>query len=111
MSYDYLVQSLKEQVARLRFGQQRVTEPLEEVEIDARESVRQLSRTRVAALLRQLRAVHGLSYEAIQEQSGLPQQMQLDVEYKDGRLTLDELRVLARLYNVSVGDILGIELE
>ncbi len=76
-----------------------------------RESVRQLSRKRVAALLQQLRAVHGFSYAQIQEETGLSQQLLFDMEYKDRRLTLDELRSLAHLYQVSPGDILGIELD
>ena len=111
MSYNYLVQSMKTSMAKLRFGPQRVSEPVEEVEVDARESVRQLSRNRVASLLRQLRAVHGFSYAQIQDETGLSQQLLFDMEYKDRRLTLDELRSLAHLYQVSPGDILGIELD
>lgn len=111
MSYNYLVQSMKASMAKLRFGPQRVTEPVEEIEVDARESVRQLSRNRVAALLRQLRAVHGFSYAEIQEVTGLSQQQLFDMEYKDRRLTLEEVRHLADLYQVSPGDILGIDLD
>ncbi len=111
MSYNYHIQSLKTSIAKLRFGQKRVTEPVEEVEVDARESVRQLSRRRVAAMLQQLRAVHGFSYAQIQEETGLSQQLLFDVEYKEQRLTLDELRSLANLYQISPGDILGIELD
>lgn len=111
MSYDYLIQSLKEQVARLRYGEERVTEPVEETEVDARESVRRLARTRVADLMRQLRAVHGYTYEEIQNETGLSQQLLFDFEFKDRRLTLDELRLLATMYGVSAGDVLGIELE
>ena len=111
MSYNYHIQSLKTSIAKLRFGQQRVTEHVEEVEVDARESVRRLSRSRVASMLQQLRAVHGFSYAQIQEETGLSQQLLFDVEYKERRLTLDELRALADLYQVSPGDILGIELD
>lgn len=111
MAYDFYVQSLKEQIAKLRFGANRVTEPVEEKAVDARASVRQLSRTRVAALLRELRAVHGFTYEQIQNETGLSQQVLFDMEFKDRRLTLDELRLLATMYGVSVGDVLGIELD
>ncbi len=111
MSYDYLIQSLREQVARLRFGQERVTEPVDETEVDARESVRKLARTRVAELMRQLRAVHGFNYEQIQSETGLSQQLLFDFEYKDRRLTLDELRLLTTMYGVSVDDVLGVDLE
>ena len=111
MAYDYYLQSLKEQIAKLRYGSQRVTEPVEEAAVDARASVRQLSRVRVAALLRELRAVHGFTYAQIQNETGLSQQLLFDMEYKDRRLTLDELRLLTDLYGVSVGDVLGIEME
>ncbi|MCB0160182.1 MAG: helix-turn-helix transcriptional regulator [Caldilineaceae bacterium] len=111
MAYDYYLQSLKEQIAKLRYGTQRVTEPVEEAAVDARASVRQLSRVRVAALLRELRAVHGFTYAQIQNKTGLSQQLLFDMEFKDRRLTLDELRLLTDLYGVSVGDVLGIEME
>ena len=111
MAYDYYLQSLKEQIAKLRYGTQRVTEPVEEAAVDARASVRQLSRVRVAALLRELRAVHGFTYAQIQNETGLSQQLLFDMEFKDRRLTLDELRLLTDLYGVSVGDVLGIEME
>ena len=111
MAYDYYLQSLKEQIAKLRYGSQRVTEPVEEAAVDARASVRQLSRVRVAALLRKLRAVHGFTYAQIQNETGLSQQLLFDMEFKDRRLTLDELRLLTDLYGVSVGDVLGIEME
>ena len=110
MAYDYYLQSLKEQIAKLRYGSQRVTEPVEEAAVDARASVRQLSRVRVAALLRELRAVHGFTYAQIQNETGLSQQLLFDMEFKDRRLTLDELRLLTDLYGVSVGDVLGIEM-
>ena len=111
MAYDYYLQSLKEQIAKLRYGSQRVTEPVEEAAVDARASVRQLSRVRVAALLRELRAVHGFTYAQVQNETGLSQQLLFDMEFKDRRLTLDELRLLTDLYGVSVGDVLGIEME
>ena len=111
MAYDYYLQSLKEQIAKLRYGTQRVTEPVEEAAVDARASVRQLSRVRVAALLRELRAVHGFTYAQVQNETGLSQQLLFDMEFKDRRLTLDELRLLTDLYGVSVGDVLGIEME
>jgi hypothetical protein len=76
-----------------------------------RESVRLLARSRVSQILRQLRATRGYSYEQVREKTGLSQQLLFDVEYKDRRLSLDELRLLARLYDLSVNDILGIDLD
>ena len=78
---------------------------------NVRDSVRQLSRQRVSNLLRQLRATHGLSYADVQLATGLPQQLIFDIEFKDHRLALDELRLLADCYRVSIGDILGIEID
>ena len=83
--------------------------PMEEVNV--RDSVRQLARSRVSATLRQLRAVRGYSYEQVKERTGLPQQLLYDMEYKDRRLTLDELSQLARCYGISINDVLGIDLE
>jgi DNA-binding Xre family transcriptional regulator len=109
---DQLIRRMKEALTRLRLlPEATVTKVEEDTTVDARESVRQLSRNRVAALLRQLRAVHGFSYEQVSEQTGLSQQTLFDLEYKDRRLTLDELGRLARCYQVSPGDILGIELD
>ena len=98
-------------VARLQQPVERVTIPPDTTFTDARESIRSLSRSRVSSLLRQLRAVHGYSYAEVQTKTGLSQQLLFDVEYKDRRLTLEQLGALAACYQVSTGDILGIELE
>jgi hypothetical protein len=37
--------------------------------------------------------------------------MLYDVEYKDRRLTLDELRTLAQCYNITINDILGVDID
>ena len=112
MSQDYFIQRLKDSITRLGLLDDRAVEPdVRDERVDARESVRQLSRNRVAALLRQLRAVHGYSYEQVQDMSGLSQQLLFDVEYKERRLTLAELRALAQCYQVSAGDILGVEID
>ena len=76
-----------------------------------RDSIRQLARQRVSQLLRQLRAAQGLTYEQVHDSTGLSQQLLFDLEFKDRRLTLDELRRLAVCYRVSVNDILGIDLD
>ena len=112
MSQEYLLQRIQDSIRRLGLMEERAVEPdIEDERVDARASVRRLSRSRVADLLRQLRAVHGYSYEQIHEMTGLSQQTLFDVEYKDRRLSLDELRKLAQCYQVSAGDILGIELD
>lgn len=76
-----------------------------------REALRLLARSRVSEILRQLRATLGLSYAEVQLATGLSQQLLYDVEFKDRRLTLDELSRLAACYNVSVNDLLGIDIE
>ena len=111
MSQDFVLQRLREYILRLSYNEERVTEPEDDNRVDARESVRQLARTRVSDMLRQLRTVHGFSYEYVQDETGLPQQVLYDMEYRDRRLTLDELGRLAQLYQVSVADILGIEID
>ena len=80
-------------------------------ETELRNALRQLARTRVSQMLSQLRAARGLSYEQVRQQTGLPMQLLYDVEYRDRRLTADELRLLAACYDVSVNDLLGIDLD
>ena len=111
MSDEYLLQRLRENIRRLTYGERRVTEPQDASTVDARESIRQLARMRVSELLKQLRAVHGFSYEYVQDQTGLPQQLLYDMEYRERRLTLHELERLAQVYQVSTADILGIEID
>lgn len=106
-----LVQQIRDTVLRMVRTPTRALEPVEEQSDKTRESVRQLSRSRVSQLLRQLRAAHGRTYADIQEQTGFSQQMLYDVEYKDRRLSLDELRILAQCYSVTVNDILGVDID
>lgn len=106
-----LVQRIRESVLRLTLAPQRAIEPVGESEDKTRTSIRQLARSRISLILRQLRAAHGLSYAQIQAQTGLTQQMLFDFEYKDRRLTLDELRLLTGCYGLSINDVLGIDLE
>lgn len=86
-----------------------IPDPLDEAKV--RQAVNQAARSRVAATLRQLRAARGLSYDAVRTQTGLSQQLLYDVEYRDRRLTLDELRLLATCYGVSADDVLGVDTE
>ena len=74
------------------------------------QAIRTLARSRVSNTLRQLRAVHGLSYEDVAAQTGLSKQVLFDIEYTERRLSLDELRLLAICYHVSESDILGIDI-
>lgn len=106
-----ILRRLKESVQRLRGEPQHVVQIVDETADKTRVAIRQLARSRVAQTLRQLRAAQGFSYEQVHSQTGLSQQLLFDVEYKEKRLTLDELRKLAHCYGVSGGDILGIDLD
>ncbi|RIK56168.1 MAG: hypothetical protein DCC57_03840 [Chloroflexi bacterium] len=111
MTQEAILQRIRESLARLTRTPERTTEPYRETEQHVRASIRQISRARVSQLLRQLRAAHGLSYAQVQANTGLTQQLLFDVEYKDRRLTLDQLQRLAHCYHVSVDDLLGIDLD
>ena len=74
-------------------------------------ALRQVARNRISQMLSQLRATRGLSYEQVRQQTGLPMQLIYDLEYRDRRLTVDELRLLAACYDVGVNDVLGIDLD
>lgn len=102
---------IRDTVLRLTHAPKRVVEPANEAEMNVRNAIRQVARSRVSALLAQLRATHGYSYAQVQDKTGLTQQMLFDVEYKERRLTLDELRLLAQCYAISVNDILGVDLD
>jgi hypothetical protein len=108
---DNLVKQVRASVLRLASLPTRALAPITESEDKTREAVRQLSRSRVSQLLRQLRAAYGLSYAQIQEQTGLTQQLLFDCEYRDRRLTLDELRMLVNCYGVTINDLLGVDVD
>lgn len=74
-------------------------------------AVRKLAQSRISTTLRQLRAVHGFSYEDVAANTGLSKQTLFDLEYKERRLSLDELRLLAACYHVHEDDILGVDLQ
>lgn len=111
MTDDYYSDSIRESLLRLDRTPTRATGDLERVEPGLHDSLRKLSRTRVALILRQLRAAHGLTYAQVQTDTGLSQQVLFDVEFGKHRLTLDELTLLASCYKTSVNDILGVEIE
>lgn len=110
-SEETLFRRLRESVIQIRKTPERATAPPSHHEVNVRDSMRQLSRSRVSEILRQLRATRSLSYEQVREMTGLSQQLLYDVEYKDRRLSLAELASLARCYEVSINDILGIDVE
>jgi hypothetical protein len=110
-SKDHLVQRIRESLNWLRGTPTRTTAPFQKSERSIRDAIRLLSRQRVSDLLRQLRAAQGLSYEQVHEQTGLSQQLLFDVEFKDRRLSLDEVRKLAECYQVSVDDLLGVDVD
>lgn len=110
-SEETLFQRLRDSVIQMRKTPPRSTTPVIQHEANVRDAIRKLSRSRVSEILRQLRATRGLTYEQVRERTGLAQQLLYDVEYKDRRLTLDEITALARCYDVSINDILGIDIE
>ena len=110
-SREVFVLRILESLNWLRRSPTRTSTPYQKTERNIRDSIRQLARQRVSDLLRQLRAAYGLSYEQVSEQTGLSQQILFDVEFKDRRLTLDQIRLLADCYQVSVDDLLGIDVD
>ena len=108
---DQVIQRIRESLNWLRRAPMGSTTPYQKTERDIRDAIRKLSRQRVSDLLRQLRAAHGLSYEQVHDQTGLSQQLLFDVEFKDRRLSLDELHRLAACYQVSVDDLLGVDID
>jgi DNA-binding Xre family transcriptional regulator len=106
-----LIKRIRDLVLRMGEAPRRALPPVDESQDRTRASVRQLARRHVSHLLRQLRAAHGLTYAQVQEQTGLSQQLLYDFEYKDRRLSLEELRALAQCYEVSINDLLGVDLE
>ncbi len=106
-----ILQRLQDSFKRMTGASPRVPDPADEAARLTRGAVRGLARQRVSYLLRQLRASLGLSYEDVQQATGLTQQLLFDVEFKDHRLTLAQLHLLAACYRVSVEDILGIDLD
>ena len=108
---EQIAQRIRDTINWLRRTPVHTKTPYQNVERTVRDSVRQLSRQRVSDLLRQLRATQGLSYEQVSERTGLTQQLLFDVEFKDRRLSLDEIRLLANCYQVSIDDLLGIDVD
>lgn len=80
-------------------------------EADLRAAVRLLARNRISQTLSQLRAARGFTYEQVRQATGLPMQLLYDVEYRERRLTLEEVRRLALCYAVSVNDLLGVDVD
>lgn len=111
MASDYHSDRIRESLLKLDYTPSRVTQGTGPAEPELYESLRRLSRSRVSLILRQLRAAQGLTYAKVQTDTGLPQQLLFDVEFGERRLALDELKLLAECYRVSVNDILGVEIE
>ena len=111
MNQQQLFQLLRDSFHRMTRTPSRLADAADEAERATRAAVRGLARQRVSHLLRQLRASLGLSYADVQQITGLPQQLLFDVEFKDRRLTLAELHLLAGCYRVTADDILGIDLD
>ncbi len=108
---DALAKRIRETVLNLQHAKARVTTPVDMADETMRQSIRTLARSRVSNVLRQLRAAKGYSYEEVAAQTGLSKQTLFDLEYKERRLTLSEVRLLTDYYGVSLADLLGIEID
>lgn len=108
---DQLVRRIQETVRNLQRTKQSVIKPIDTREETLHQSIRTLARTRVSNTLRQLRAMRGYSYEALAAESGISQQLLFDIEYKERRLNLEELRILANCYQVNINDLLGVDVD
>jgi len=108
---DQLIKRIQETVRTLQRGKQRVIQPIDTSEEKLRQSLRTIARSRLSNMLRQLRATRGYTYEALAADSGLSQQLLFDIEYKERRLSLEELRTLAACYHVSISDLLGVDID
>jgi len=106
-----LLQRLRDSFRRMTGSPSRALDAADEAARVTRSAVRGLARQRVSYLLRQLRASLGLSYADVQQATGLTQQLLFDVEFKDHRLTLAQLHLLADCYRVSAEDILGVDFD
>jgi DNA-binding transcriptional regulator YiaG len=108
---DQIAKRIREAVSALQTDKARVIVPLDMHHETLQDGLRTLARSRVNNSLRQLRAASGLSYADVAAQTGLTQQMLFDVEYKERRLTLAELRLLATCYDVGINDLLGVDVD
>ncbi len=108
---DQLIKRIQETVRTLQRGKGQVLEPVDAGEEKLRQSTRMLARSQLSNMLRQLRAARGYTYEALAADSGLSQQLLFDIEYKERRLTLEELRTLAACYQISINDLLGVDID
>lgn len=108
---DQIARRIREAILALHQGNERVTQLVDTQQENSIQAIRTLARSRVSSILRQLRAASGFSYEDVAAQTGLSKQLLFDVEYKERRLTLDELRKLAAAYEIGIDDILGVDLE
>ncbi len=108
---DQLIKRIQETVRTLQRGKERALMPIDPGEETLRQSTRMLARSRLSNTLRQLRAARGYTYEALAADSGLSQQVLFDIEYKERRLTLTELRTLATCYQISINDLLGVDID
>ena len=108
---DQIAQRIREAILSVRHGKERVTKLVDTQQENSVQAIRTLARSRVSSTLRQLRAASGFSYDDVSAKTGLTKQLLFDVEYKERRLTLDELRKLAAAYEIGIDDILGVDLE
>ena len=106
-----IAKRIREAIMELQQTNRRTITPVNTNQEKVVKSIRTLSRSRVSSILRELRSSSGYSYDELTEKSGFPKQLLFDVEYKDRRLTLDQLRILADCYGVTINDILGIDIE
>jgi len=73
--------------------------------------IREAAADRISATVRYLRVERGYSYEQLRDRTGLSLQTLYDIEYKKRPVTLQELELLARCYELRASDILGVDLN
>lgn len=106
-----IAKRIREAVLGLQQTKARTVTPIDTSQERVVHSIRTLARSRVSSILRQLRSTSGTSYDELTEKTGLSKQLLFDIEYKEQRLTLAQLRLLAACYEVEVNDILGVDVE
>lgn len=111
MHSDQIAERIREMVFKHQQRSAHVGIPVDTQQESVLSGIRTLARSRVSNVLRQLRAVTGYSYDEVTAATGLSKQMLFDMEYKERRLTFEELCLLADCYQVSVNDILGVDID
>jgi len=108
---DYWLKRIQDTVWKLgRIPDRAITLPNEPA-VSIGNRIREAAADRISATLRDLRTDRGYSYEELRDRTGLSLQTLYDIEFKKRPVTLQELQALARCYELSACDILGVNLD